>query len=290
MNEASRWRFQLAQQIGRAYAASPKARVVMVAGSTGRGTADRFSDVEIDVYWSDVPTDEERLAIARETGADEIELMPYEEDEWAEALWFNGFSAHTSTFLVETMERYLHEVVDEFNVADNPHIRLSSLLHAQTLVGADLAARWRAKAAVYPSGLTDAVLRANLTFDGLGYGEDMFLARDDTLVLYDIFVRVSRQLLRALLGLNRLYLPNPTFKGMAETIAEMSISPRDLTPRLTSVFQLPLADGVSELHRLCEETLDLVDRHVPRVETAPFRAKLRSRRGAWDGPHPPAGG
>lgn len=50
MNEASRWRFTLAEHIDLAYAADPKACVVMVAGSTGRGTADRYSDIELEVY------------------------------------------------------------------------------------------------------------------------------------------------------------------------------------------------------------------------------------------------
>lgn len=38
MNSASLWRSTLGRQIGMAYAANPKARVVMVAGSTGRGS------------------------------------------------------------------------------------------------------------------------------------------------------------------------------------------------------------------------------------------------------------
>ena len=60
MNKASQWRFALAQRIAKAYIANPKAQVVMVAGSTGRGSADRYSDLEIDVYWSAPPTDAER--------------------------------------------------------------------------------------------------------------------------------------------------------------------------------------------------------------------------------------
>jgi hypothetical protein len=59
MNEPSQCCLALGERVGLAYVANPKARVVMVAGSTERGTADRYSDVEIDVYWGEPPTDAE---------------------------------------------------------------------------------------------------------------------------------------------------------------------------------------------------------------------------------------
>jgi hypothetical protein len=123
MNEASRWRFTLAERVGRAYAADPKARVVMVAGSTGRGTADRYSDIEIDVYWSESPTDDERHAAVERSGGTLLsELLPAENDEWSEEISLGGFYMHTSTFLVETMERYLREVLGDLSTApESPH-------------------------------------------------------------------------------------------------------------------------------------------------------------------------
>src|SRR6478609_11287661 len=110
MNPATAWRMDIGRRIGAAYAANPKARVVQVAGSTGRGSADRYSDLEIDVYWSAPPTDAERQAAVAGAGGTLLELYPYEEDEWAEEISVGGFHVGTSTFLVETMERYLQMV------------------------------------------------------------------------------------------------------------------------------------------------------------------------------------
>jgi hypothetical protein len=284
MNAASAWRFALGRRIGGAYAANPKARVVMVAGSTGRGTADRYSDLEIDVYWSEPPSDRERRAAAEGAGGELLDLAPYEEDEWAETISVGGFHVGTSTFLVETMERYLREVVEEYSTDPLPHIRLHSLLHAQALKGGDLVAHWRLRAASYPDGLVRAVLWENLDFGRLGYAGEMLLARDDLLALYDLICRIERQILHALLGLNRLYLPNPTFKGMDELIAEMRLSPPDLASRLRAVFRLPPEEGVRELRLVCEQTLDLIDLHLPGFDTKEYRAGLSHRRGVWDAP------
>jgi predicted nucleotidyltransferase len=62
MNDATTWRFALAERIGAAYASTDNARVVMIAGSVGRGSEDRYSDIEIDVYYAEPPTEAERVA------------------------------------------------------------------------------------------------------------------------------------------------------------------------------------------------------------------------------------
>lgn len=281
MNEASRWRFALARQIGKAYAANPKTQVVMVAGSTGRGTADRYSDLEIDVYYSASPTLEERRATAERSGGILLDLDEGD-DEWAEEISIAGFHIGTSTFLVETMERYLKEVLEDYNTNSLAQIRLYSLLHARTLLGESLVSQWVTRASTYPTPLVHAMLHENLNFEGFGYAEEMLAARDDLLRLYDIFCQVERQILGALLGLNRIYLPNPGFKNMDELIVEMSIIPPNLSQRLKQAFHLPPIDGVHHLHALIEDIFTLVETTVPEFDIVPYRENMRQRRGVWD--------
>jgi predicted nucleotidyltransferase len=50
MNLNNQWRLEMARQIMPVYAANPKVAVVAVSGSVGRGWADRYSDIELDVY------------------------------------------------------------------------------------------------------------------------------------------------------------------------------------------------------------------------------------------------
>ena len=281
MNEASQWRFALAQQIGKAYAANPKTQVVMVAGSTGRETADRYSDLEIDVYYSAPPTLEERCATVERSGGILLDLDEGD-DEWAEEISLGGFHIGTSTFLVETMERYLKEVLEYYSTNSLAQIRLYSLLHAQTLLGESLVSQWVTRASAYPTPLVHAMLRENLNFEGFGYAEEMLAARDDLLRLYDIFCHVERQILGALLGLNRIYLPNPGFKNMDELIVEMSITPPDLSQRLKQAFHLAPMDGVNSLHALIEDIFTLVETTVPEFDVVPYKENMRQRRGVWD--------
>jgi hypothetical protein len=81
----------------------------MVAGSVGGGSADRYSDIEVDVYYSEPPNEAERIAAVEGFGG-AVERLGEDAEEWEEQFSISGLHAHTSTFLVATMERYLREV------------------------------------------------------------------------------------------------------------------------------------------------------------------------------------
>lgn len=284
MNEASRWRFAFAERIAASYARNPKVRAIQVAGSVGRGVADRYSDIEIDIYYAEPPTEAERIAAVEGCGA-VLDSLDQDEDEWEEQMLLDGVHAATSTFLVSTMERYLHQVVDEGKIAPDAQTRLYSLQHALPLMGEELVERWREKAAAYPPRLTHNMLAANLPFHGFWYAEEMLVARGDVLLLYRSFVEVGRQMIGALLGLNRQYLSTPDgIKWMDETLAALPIKPADCAARIKAAFREEPVEGVRILKALIAETLDLVDLHVPDFDTAPYRANFNRHRQIWDGP------
>lgn len=282
MNEASRWRFALAEQIAAAYAQNPKTAAIMIAGSVGRGRADRYSDIEIDVYYMAAPTVAERIAAVEGAGAI-VESLDEDEDEWEEQMLLGGVHAATSTFLVSTLERYLSEVVDQGQIAPSAQMRLHSLLNAQPVWGHELAEQWRAKARHYPDTLARAMLHENLRFAGFGYGEEMLAARDDQLQLYSDFVKVEQQILKALLGLNHIYLMTPeALKWMDENIEAMAIRPVDLSGRLKRAFHVEPIAGVQLLKSVIGEVFDLVEQHVPDFDVTPYRQRMANKRQVLD--------
>lgn len=68
LNEASRWRLAIARKVAPLIAANPRVRAVMLAGSTSRGCADSYSDIEIGVFWELDPYDEEKQIWMEEWG------------------------------------------------------------------------------------------------------------------------------------------------------------------------------------------------------------------------------
>src|SRR5438045_7782227 len=95
MNAASQWRLALARHVGGAYAANPKVAAVIVGGSTCRGHADRYSDIEVGVFWHEAPTEEDRrtaaeaAVVAAGLGGEVHYLYPYDpaEEVWEDTLF-----------------------------------------------------------------------------------------------------------------------------------------------------------------------------------------------------------
>jgi hypothetical protein len=287
------WRLELARRIAMPYAREPNARAVMIAGSVGRRTDDRWSDVEIDVYYERPPTEDERRAAALASGGKVVGLYE-DEHEWEEQLSFGGFHAHTSTFLVSTLERCISDVVAESSTDAFAQSRLFSLLHAVPVKGASDAEAWRARAGRYPDGLRHAMLAEYLRFDRFRYMGHMLAERGDVLLLQDVLVEVGARLVAALLGLNRIYLPTPAYamcrvKGADEMIGLMAIKPLELSARLRSAFRGDPVEGVAVLEALVDETFALVDTHAPGFDTAPYRSRPEEERVAWDDPPPLSG-
>lgn len=60
----------LGRRVAEAYAANPQVRAVMLSGSFGLGAADEYSDLDIGVFWSASPSDEDRKAAVERLGGD----------------------------------------------------------------------------------------------------------------------------------------------------------------------------------------------------------------------------
>jgi predicted nucleotidyltransferase len=60
MTQVSQGGLAIANQIAAAYRDNPNVLVVMVSGSVARGHADSYSDLEIGIFWTHPPSDDER--------------------------------------------------------------------------------------------------------------------------------------------------------------------------------------------------------------------------------------
>ena len=282
MNEATARRLAIARRVVPFYVANPKVAVVLVAGSVGAGNADRYSDLELDIFWSAPPTEEERRAPVEAAGGTVKTFFPFEDDEWAEELLIDGLKADTSMFLVETMDRWLAEVVDGSSTDESPQYLIAAVQHSVALHGQAIVNRWREKAASYPDALARAIVARYLRPPARWYYADMLAERDDLVFLHEIIVPVVGSLLRVLHGLNRVYIAHPNVKWMDRVAAEMAIAPPDLASRLRRVYRAPPLAGVRELQSLLEETLALVEREMPGLNMDEARRWIADRREPWE--------
>ena len=81
MNIPNTARLSLAHHFAAAYTQNSNIAAVLVGGSTARGCADRYPDIELGVFWYEPPSDEDHAQTVERTGGDLIHLYLFDPDE-----------------------------------------------------------------------------------------------------------------------------------------------------------------------------------------------------------------
>jgi hypothetical protein len=284
-------RRRFAELLAPAYAANPHVIAVFAGGSTARGHADRFSDLEVGVVWDRPPTETERADAIVATQGDLVRLYPLEEfglgPVWADA-WkigrvdgepLTGVEVDMHHFLVERVDEVFADVLDDFDPDLVKQSLIGAIATAIALHGHHVLEAWQQHAAVYPDGLRVAVVRANAQIEGL-WRLDAFAARDNPVAGYAVLSTAHEQLLRALLGLNRTYYSG--LKSIDAVAAELELAPPNLLERIRACYPLKAGESKKRLTALVEETYDLIETQLPAIDVGGLRAFLRYDRPLWE--------
>jgi AraC-like DNA-binding protein len=283
MNEMSLWRQALAQQIAKLYIANPKVMAVIVEGSVALGCADRFSDIDLVVFWTESPTAKARRAVIKHAGGAGGSFFPFHRKDGgrSERFELEGITIDVRHMTVKIFERTMMDILERGDSSLIKQQHLAALLSSLPLSDPELLLRWHQQARVYPQELSIAMVQTYLCFSP-AWEQEMMAERNDLLVLYESFCTTQRRLLLSLMGLNHLYYPG--FKRIGQVISQMSISPPQLATRFNQLFGIvsidPLA-AVYQLEELIEETFLLVETYLGEIDTSKARAQFQERRANW---------
>jgi hypothetical protein len=283
MSQASAWRLRFAQRLAPAYATLPDVSAVLLGGSASRGWADRYSDIEVGVFWKNVPTDEERMHIAEQVGGERIRADSYnpEQQVWLEEYVVDGVSIDLVHRTVETTEQLITDVLTRYDIVDYKQILLVALQDGFPFSGGEVLERWQAQIDPYPDGLMLAMLDAHLRFNPWWYVE-AFALRNDFVLVYQALTTVSQRLLYALLALNKSYYPG--MKWVSKHLARLAIVPPSFAARLQHCFDGEMRHGIQDMRLLVEETFTLASIYAPSIDWAGRQQRLRSVRTPVDRP------
>jgi hypothetical protein len=268
-------RLEIATRAAEAYRANPHVASVLVAGSVGRGLADEFSDIELDVYWSQAPTDEERIAAVEGAGWARVYDV-VDENEWADGYSIDGVKVDTSGFLTSTIDRYLDAALDHGDPEPELQVRITAL-HGHPLYGQPIIDEWRSRCRDYPRALA---LAMSASVDDLRPRErlEMLAARDDVLLLHRDLVDNVHALLDALFGLNQTYVPHPFHKWLTWECTLLATAPADLADRIRHLLVAAPHEAVDQVCALTVETFAILEQGLPDASPAEARAAFEFRR------------
>lgn len=281
--EASQYLLALAKEKIQAYTNHPKAKAAMVTGSTATGQADFYSDVEMLIYYEQLPSIEElQLARQQNNGSEPIRVLGnYDEGFWGEFYFIDGIEFQIGNVTIEFWERDMATVLQKLDVISPAQKALLGMIDCIPVYGEELIQEWKRQIANYPSALAKAMVEQHLDFFPIWTLPERLATRGTTLFQHQIRLEAGQNLLGVLAGLNRLYYSTFQFKRMKQFIEQMNLAPENLYARLESIYhQEPLA-AASQLKELVAETVELVELHMPEIDTSKIRKSLKRQPRTW---------
>lgn len=281
-SEASSYLLEMAAYNAHVYASQLQARAVIVTGSAAEGVCDFYSDLDMIVYYDTLPSEEELLQACQHNQGQERKLMgPRGEDEVGETYLVRGVECQFGHTTIKAWERDIATVLERLDVTSPLQKALSGMLDALPLHGKQLVRDWQARLALYPTSLAEAMVRHYLTFFPLWGLQERLASRDATIWTYQILVETAQSLLGVLAGLNRRYYSSFQFKRTRRFVAQLPIAPVQFADRLEAIFHSAPLTSVLQVEALVQETVALVELHMPQIGTTRVRGRIGWRQPAW---------
>ncbi len=287
--EASLRLRELAREVAEACIAELAPRAVLLTGSAAEGLSDRWSDLDVIVYHDQLPPEPAIDAVrTRLAGGHLSVLMPWDGESYGQSFPLRGVECQVAHSTVAGTDREIDQVLVELDVDSPLQKAFDGMAHGIPLHGADLLLAWKARLDDYPDPLRRAMVERHLHIPPMWMADDRMATRDATIFRHQMLVRAALDLLAVLAGLNRVYFSSFQFKRMHAFAARLALAPPDLAARLERLFDNPHRAG-DGLEALVIETLALVERELPDLDTTEARRWIGRRPERWDLSPPPAG-
>ncbi len=282
VTEASRSLIALAKRVAAEYVVQTGPRAILLTGSAAEGISDSFSDLDLIVYYDRLPSPDDLAAGRASLQATNIRTSSGEEpNSFLEEYVLQGVECQVAHLTIAAWERDMASVVEAFEPATLVEKALSGLLDGVALHGGNLIEGWQARAAAYPEELARAAVEHHLRFFPLWRVAERRRTRDATIFYHQMLVETSLNLLGVLAGLNHVYFSSFQFKRLHRFVDTLGLAPERLADRLDGVFALDPVEAGIAMERLVDETIRLVEAHMPMVDTAPTRRHLGVRHHPW---------
>lgn len=272
MNHSSQTRLDLARQHTAVFQQNPHIQAILVTGSVAKGIADENSDIDIIMYYDQMPG-EAAFEAFRQAALDSGGGFygGTAQEGFALYQYIDGIRHDFAHARLEETEQLVADFLAEPDLEDaNKQIVLNGILTGVPLKGETITQKWKVQLANYPPHLGKKLVQKYLRFRPLWVLQKMGVERNEIIFLQEELLSAVQNIFGVLCGLNNLYHPGK-IKGLDHTIAQMHIAPPHIEQRLPGLFVVDAQTAVHQLKQLIEETITLVETHLPQIDTTPTR-------------------
>lgn len=264
---ASSWRIEFARELTSWYSSHENVLMVVLGGSPSTGLSDRYSDLDIIVYWDEMDTDWIERIPLKKIDCERRDLMKMDgTDICLESYYFGSLKVDFGHVTIAVWEEMTGEVIEKLNTDGGLQKSIQGFRDSVVLYGDELAAEWKEKLAVYPEGLAEKMVTENIRFYVKGCLLNQGWKRDDFLFYYDGLCKMFRKLLGVLAGINRIYFCSDEPRWIESELSRMPIKPVDTARRMKKALLSggEVADRI--LEELIDEVVTIVTEHMPGID------------------------
>lgn len=276
-NTHVKWRIDFARQLAKSLMTFDGIKAIVIAGSVARGYADEYSDIEIPIFWETLPDDETRHKIVAALHAEF--LYGYDGPACEDQIIIAGLQVDLWHVTVAQQEATLEAVLRDHDLDFGGLNALDTVRFCIPLYGQELVETWKQRAQEYPQALAEKIIREHL--DSFSTANLFILAqRDNPTAFYAQLSFLQQEVFLVLLALNCRYFP--TLKWLYPALESMPIKPESIDRRFRQAYKIPYTEVVADMKLLLEETLRLVEKQFPQIDTTPVHRRLNYVRTAHD--------
>ncbi|MBS1494289.1 MAG: hypothetical protein JST55_12300 [Bacteroidetes bacterium] len=267
MNKRSKYLISLAKKVSDSYKSNPDFAASMVTGSSAKGISDMNSDVDMSIFYKK-PISKKHFEEIKKSAIDSGGGFYHGDHKNGFAVYhiIDGVKVDTGHGTITNHEKMIKAFLKNPTLDYNHQIIASGTLFAIPLYGKQFINKWKKWYSNYPEKLEDLMIKENLRFHSKWVLEKMGLERNESVFVTETILKSLENSVKVLCGLNNEYHPGK-LKGMNYTIKNLKHKPKNLKYCVNSIFKIPQEKAVKEVNKLVKETVKLVEKYRPDVDT-----------------------
>lgn len=276
LNYHCKWRLELAKKICeriRSVEGTKGIRALIVGGSVARGYADEYSDIEIPIFWEELPNENLRKLIVKELNAEFF--YPYNHEAREDNIIVNELRIDLWHITLEQEEQVIKSVIEDFEIDFGSSNAIDTIRTCIPIFGEEIISSWKAKAKEYPKQI--AISSINRALESIDCTQvELLIQRENSTLVFEHIANVQKNIFIILLALNKEYFP--TFKWMYKSLEGFKIKPDNVEQRFRDVFNYSIKEAFENTLAIMFETLYMINNIYSEVNTNTVLSKLKSAR------------
>jgi hypothetical protein len=263
----SLWRRELAQELVKPYQKRRGFEMALLGGSPARGLSDRYSDMDVVLYWDRLDADWIKSRPLEPLGLRFVTRLDMPQHQaMLEIYTLEGLIVEIGHSTTASLKQEINEVTGECKVEPPAINTIGGFLDAWAVHGAERYREIRKTIPAYPRRLAVKVIEHNLGFFWKGCLRNQGLGRGEIMFVYDGMTAMLKRLINILAALNGLYYWAGEPRWIEHWHGRMKRSPKNLWPRIVRMYRGAPGKALEDLEALLNEMLSLVKKHFPEAD------------------------